>query len=130
MEKKDSYITEEVYDAKTENIVHRLIKVEDNVDNLKDDFTKLNISLAKQEVYQEKSLEALEDIKENTGKIHEVKAQQDALKTQVEEVLDDFESIKKVTKEKSGDNKDIIIKLLGVVGTLGAAAIGAGWFLS
>lgn len=130
MEKKNSYITEEVYDAKTENIVHRLIKVEDNVDSLKDDFTRLNISLAKQEVYQEKSLEALEDIKENTGKIHEVKAQQDSLKTQVEEVLDDFENIKKVTKEKSGDNKDIIIKLLGVVGTLGAAAIGAGWFLS
>lgn len=130
MEKKNSYITEEVYDAKTENIVHRLIKVEDNVDSLKDDFTRLNISLAKQEVYQEKSLETLEYIKENTGKIHEVKAQQDSLKTQVEEVLDDFENIKKVTKEKSGDNKDIIIKLLGVVGTLGAAAIGAGWFLS
>lgn len=130
MEKKNSYITEEVYDAKTENIVHRLIKVEDNVDSLKDDFTRLNISLAKQEVYQEKSLETLEYIKENTGKIHEVRAQQEALKTQVEEVLDDFENIKKVTKEKTGDNNEVIIKLLGVVGTLGAAAIGAGWFLS
>lgn len=119
-----------MYDAKTENIVHRLIKVEGDVDSLKDDFTRLNISLAKQEVYQEKSLEALEDIKENTGKIHEVKAQQEALKNQVEEVLDDFENIKKVTTGKTNDNKEVIIKLIGVVGTLGAAAIGAGWFFS
>ena len=87
--------------------------------------------MAENKGYHRASLEVLNDIKDNTKTTKEdlvkLQIEQGSLKNQFGNVLSEFETVKSTVKAKRADNKDIIIKLLWVIGTLGAAALGASW---
>lgn len=120
----EEYVTIKSFNNHNEQVSVRIGKVEDEVGVIKN-------MMAENKGYHRASLEVLNDIKNNTKTtkedLVELTIEQGTLKNQFGNVLSEFETVKSTVKAKRADNKDIIIKLLWVIGTLGAAALGASW---
>lgn len=120
----EEYVTIKSFNNHNEQVSVRIGKVEDEVGVIKN-------MMAENKGYHRASLEVLNDIKDNTKTtkedLVELQIEQGSLKNQFGNVLSEFETVKSTVKAKRADNKDIIIKLLWVIGTLGAAALGASW---
>lgn len=120
----EEYVTIKSFNNHNEQVSVRIGKVEDEVGVIKN-------MMAENKGYHRASLEVLNDIKNNTKTtkedLVELTIEQGTLKNQFGNVLSEFETVKSTVKAKRSDNKDIIIKLLWVIGTLGAAALGASW---
>lgn len=120
----EEYVTIKSFNHHNEQVSVRIGKVEDEVGVIKN-------MMAENKGYHRASLEVLNDIKDNTKTtkedLVELQIEQGSLKNQFGNVLSEFETVKSTVKAKRADNKDIIIKLLWVIGTLGAAALGASW---
>lgn len=120
----EEYVTIKSFNNHNEQVSVRIGKVEDEVGVIKN-------MMAENKGYHRASLEVLNDIKDNTKTtkedLVELTIEQGTLKNQFGNVLSEFETVKSTVKAKRSDNKDIIIKLLWVIGTLGAAALGASW---
>lgn len=120
----EEYVTIKSFKNHNEQVSVRIGKVEDEVGVIKN-------MMAENKGYHRASLEVLNDIKDNTKTtkedLVELQIAQGSLKNQFGNVLSEFETVKSTVKAKKSDNKDIIIKLLWVIGTLGAAALGASW---
>lgn len=120
----EEYVTIKSFNHHNEQVSVRIGKVEDEVGVIKN-------MMAENKGYHRASLEVLNDIKNNTKTtkedLVELTIEQGTLKNQFGNVLSEFETVKSTVKAKRSDNKDIIIKLLWVIGTLGAAALGASW---
>lgn len=120
----EEYVTIKSFNNHNKQVSVRIGKVEDEVGVIKN-------MMAENKGYHRASLEVLNDIKDNTKTTKEdlvkLQIEQGSLKNQFGNVLSEFETVKSTVKAKRADNKDIIIKLLWVIGTLGAAALGASW---
>lgn len=120
----EEYVTIKSFNHHNEQVSVRIGKVEDEVGVIKN-------MMAENKGYHRASLEVLNDIKNNTKTtkedLVELTIEQGTLKNQFGNVLSEFETVKSTVKAKRSDNKDIIIKLLWVIGTLGGAALGASW---
>ena len=121
---EEEYVTIKSFNHHNEQVSVRIGKVEDEVGVIKN-------MMAENKGYHRASLEVLNDIKNNTKTtkedLVELTIEQGTLKNQFGNVLSEFETVKSTVKAKRSDNKDIIIKLLWVIGTLGGAALGASW---
>ena len=120
----EEYVTIKSFNHHNDQVSVRIGKVEDEVGVIKN-------MMAENKGYHRASLEVLNDIKNNTKTtkedLVELTIEQGTLKNQFGNVLSEFETVKSTVKAKRSDNKDIIIKLLWVIGTLGGAALGASW---
>lgn len=120
----EEYVTVKSFNKHNEKVSIRIEKVEDEVGVIKN-------MMAENKGYHKASLEVLNDIKDNTKTTKEdlvlLQIEQGSLKDQFGNVLSEFETVKSTVKAKKDDNKDILIKLLWVIGTLGASALGASW---
>lgn len=120
----EKYVTEESFDSHRNEVSIRIKKVEDDIADTK-------TLLAENKGYHKASLNVLNDIKDNTKttkeEVVDLKLDHGKMRHQFDTITNEFESVKTSVKDKRQDNKDIIIKLLWLVGTLGAAALGASW---
>lgn len=120
----EEYVTVKTFNKRNEQVEIRFEKVEGEMDAIKN-------LMAENKGYHKASLEVLNDIKDNTKTTKEdvvgLKLEHGEIKNKFGNILNEFETVKSTVKAKKDDNKDILIKLLWVIGTLGASALGASW---
>lgn len=120
----EEYVTIKSFNSHNQQVSTRLGKVEDEVVTIKN-------MMAENKGYHRASLEVLNDIKDNTKAtkedLIELQIEQGNLKNNFGNLSKEFETVKSTVKAKRADNKDILIKLIWLIGTLVAAALGASW---